>query len=116
MLIYGEIFHDWFILKDIVFLMCQPMVKGYFVYPQIQPLRNTNYSTSLEPTLWRHTLYFQQLQPSADICYISYQHNQPSRGITYKEVVFTVLYLHKHPFYLYAIENSFKSHSNLYDH
>ena len=85
--------------------MCQPMVKGYFVIPQIQPLRNTNYITSLEPTLWRHILYFQQLQPSADICYIFYQPNQPSGGNTYKEVVFSVLYQHKHPFYLYAIKN-----------
>ena len=68
--------------------MCQPMVKRYFVIPQIQPLRNTNHSTSLEPTLWRHILHIQQLQPSADICYIFYQHNQPSGEITYKDGVF----------------------------
>ena len=96
--------------------MCQPMVKGYFVIPQIQPLRNTNHSTSPEPTLWRHILFFQQLQPSADIRYMFYQQNQPSGAITYKEVVFSVLYLHAHPFYLYAIKNSFISHSDLYDH
>ena len=96
--------------------MCQPMVKGYFVIPQIQPLRDTNYSASLEPTLWRHILHFQQLQPSADICYIFYQQNQPSVVITYKDDVFSVSYLHKHPFYLYAIKASFKSHFRLYDH
>ena len=96
--------------------MCQPMVKGYFVLPQIQPLRDTNYSTSPEPTLWRHILYFQQLQPSADICYIFYQQNQPSGGNSYKEGVSSVSYLHKHPFYLLAMKISFKSHSRLYDH
>ena len=88
--------------------MCQPMVKGYFVIPQIQPLRDTNYSTSPEPTLWRHILYFQQLQPSADICYIFYQQNQPSGRNSYKEGVFSVSYLHKHPFYLLAIKISFR--------
>ena len=68
--------------------MCQPMVKRYFAIPQIQPLRNTNYSTSLKPTLWRHILYIQQLQPSADIYYIFYQQNQPSGEITYEDGVF----------------------------
>ena len=67
--------------------MCHPMVKGYFVIPQIQPLMDADHSTSPEPTLWRHILYFQQLQPSGDICYIFYQQNQPSGGITYKATV-----------------------------
>ena len=115
MSICGKIFHDSFILKH-RFFMCQPMVKGYFVIPQIQPLRDTNYSASLEPTLWRHILYFQQLQPSADICYIVYQHNQPFGGITYNEAVFQYnIYINIHFTCM-----PYKFHSNhiqdLYDH
>ena len=38
------------------------------------------------------------------------------RGIVYKDGVFSVLYLHEHPFYLYVIKIHLNHTPDLYDH